>query len=154
DLPTLADGAEALAVGHAHVAEEYLVEMRGAGDLPDWPHLDARRFHVDEKVGEPLVLGGIEVAARHQHAPVAVLRPGGPDLLSVDDPLLAARLRARAQSREVRARAGFGEQLAPNLLPAQRLAGVAVALHLGAPGAQGGDAHAEADLEYAARHDK
>ena len=37
------DGAEAQAVGHAHVVEEHLVERRAAAHLPDRPNLDARR---------------------------------------------------------------------------------------------------------------
>ena len=36
---------EPLAVGDAHVGEVDLVEVRGAGDLLDRPHLDARRLH-------------------------------------------------------------------------------------------------------------
>ena len=93
-----------------------------------------------------------EVAARDQHAEVAIVRAGGPDLLAVDDPVVAVALRARAQAGEVGAGGRLGEELAPDLLAAQRLAGVAVALRLRAPGAQRRDAHAEADVEQAARH--
>src|SRR5262249_29370237 len=46
----------------------------------------------------------------------------------------------------------FGEQLTPDLLAAQRTPGEAIALPLRAPRAQRGDAHAEPDLEDAARH--
>ena len=122
DLPALADRAQALAVGDAHVGEEHLVEMRGAGDLLDRADLDARRPHVDEEIGEPLVLRRREVGARHQHAEIAVLRARGPDLLAVDDPVLAVALGARAQAGKVGARRRLGEQLAPDLLAAQRLA--------------------------------
>src|SRR6185436_4971016 len=106
----------------------------------------------DEEVGEALVLWRREVAARHQDAEVAVVRARGPDLLAVDDPVLAVALRARAQAREVGARGRLGEELAPYLLPAQRLPGKALAVRLRAPCADRRDAHAEADVEQAAGH--
>src|SRR5215813_306498 len=44
---------------------------------------------------------------------------GGPDLLPVDDPLVAAELRPRYRTGDVRSTARFAEQLAPDVLAGQ-----------------------------------
>src|SRR6185503_621120 len=44
---------------------------------------------------------------------------GGPDLLPVDDPLIAAELGPRHRTGDVRSAAGLAEQLAPDILAGQ-----------------------------------
>jgi hypothetical protein len=99
-----------------------LVEVSHAGDLGERTHLDAGGAHVDDEVGDALVLGHIGVGASQQDAVVGVLAERGPDLLAVDDPLVAVALGAGAQRREVAAGTGFAEQLAPQMVAAQHRA--------------------------------
>src|SRR5262249_20903164 len=122
DAPAVADGAEPVRIGAAHVAEEPLVEARGAVDLADRPDLDPRRVHVEEEVGEPRVLRRVGIRARHDHPEVAVVRAGAPDLLAVEHPGVAVAHRGRAQPREVAPGVGLAEELAPDDLPARHLA--------------------------------
>src|SRR5262249_31488339 len=61
--------------------------------------------------------------------------------------------RARAQARQVRARARLGEELAPHLGAAQGGGRVAALLLLRPVGEERGHAHAEPDLEVAAWHE-
>ena len=56
------------------------------------------------------------VRARHEHAPLRVLRAAGPDLLPGDAPAVAVGDRARLERGEVGAGVGLGEALAPDLV--------------------------------------
>ena len=76
----------------------------------------------------PLCLGAFGIAAGDDDAPVGEVRAGGPDLLAVDDPVVAVAHRARAQAGEVGAGGRLGEELAPDLLARQRLRRVAALL--------------------------
>ena len=151
-LPAVADLAQALRIGHAHVGEEHLVEVGAAGDLLDRPRLDTRALHVQEEHGQPLVLGHIGVGAGDDDAPVAVMRAGGPDLLAVDDPVVAVALRLGADARDVGTGGRLGEELAPDLLAVKRRLHVALELVLGRVGHHRGNAHAQADVEEAQRY--
>ena len=51
-----ADVADAVLVGHARVGEVDLVELGAARHLAQRPDLDAGLVHVEDEVGEPLVL--------------------------------------------------------------------------------------------------
>ena len=119
DLPAVADAADDVLVGDPRLLDEELVELGAAGDLAQRPDLDLVLLHVHEEVGQALVLGRLGVGARDEHAPLRVLRAGGPDLLPGDDPVVAVLDRARLQRREVRAGVGLGEALAPDLLGAR-----------------------------------
>ena len=55
----LFSAAQDLRLVHAHVVEEDLVELGVAGDLPQRLHRDAGRLHVEEEVGDALVLGRV-----------------------------------------------------------------------------------------------
>ena len=69
------------------------------------PHLDARAPSCrDDEHGQAGVLRRVRVGARQQEPAVGVVRAGGPDLLAVDDPVVAILHRARAQPGDVRAR--------------------------------------------------
>ena len=75
------------------------------------------------------------------------MRAGGPDLLAVDDPVVALLLRARAQARDVGAAGGLREQLAPDLFAGGELRQIMAFMLLIAIGHHGRPAHALADLE-------
>src|SRR5579871_328310 len=75
------------------------------------------------------------------------MRARGPDLLAVDDPVVALLLGAGAQARDVGAAGGLGEQLAPDFLAGGKLRQIAALGLLGAVGHHGRAAHALADLE-------
>ena len=62
------------------------------------------------------MLGDVGVGAGEQHAEVGDLAAGRPDLLAVDDPLVAVLDRLGREAGEVGAGAGLAEQLAPGLL--------------------------------------
>ena len=53
----------------ADVGEVDLVELGVTGHLAQRPHLDARLVHVDDEVGEPLVLGRVGIGACDEHPP-------------------------------------------------------------------------------------
>ena len=68
------------------------------------PHLHRLLLHVHQEVGEPLVLGGVRVGARHEHAPLGLVGQRGPHLLAGDHPLAVGLHRLRLERRQVRAR--------------------------------------------------
>ena len=145
DTPSLALAADASRVGHPHVGEEDLVELGLPGDLEERSHLDAERLHVDEERRHPLVLGEVGVRARHNEAERGDVRQGGPDLLPVQQPLLAVALGAGGQPGDVGSRAGLAEELAPDLLVREEGTEVALLLLGRAVGGDGGRAHPVAD---------
>jgi len=86
------------------------------------------------------------------------MRAGGPDLLAIDHPapirsLGAVALGAGADAGHVRAGRRLGEELAPHFPPVQRRLHVALELVRRGVGHHGRDAHAEADVEEAQRHE-
>ena len=74
------------------------------------------RVHVDDQVREPGVALALRVAARDEDAVVGDVRERRPHLLAVDDEVAVLAARGRAHGREVGARVGLGEALAPDLL--------------------------------------
>src|SRR6185312_7191342 len=87
------------------------------------------------------------IGADDQETVVGIMRARSPDLLAVDDPVVALLLGAAAQARNVGAGRRFGEQLAPDLLAGSELRQIAALGVLAAPGHHGRAAHAFADLE-------
>ncbi len=100
--------------GVLHVVQEDLVELRGAGHLLERPHVDAGLLHVDQQVGDAGVLLGLGLGAHEAEHVVRLLRRAGPDLLTVDDPLVADQLASRLEAREIAARAGLAVPLTPD----------------------------------------
>jgi hypothetical protein len=129
----------------AHVVEVHLVELRVPGDLLERLHGHARGVHVEEEVGDALVLGGSGIRPRQQHHPVRDVREGGPHLLAVDHVVLAVLDRAGLERCQVRARVGLRVALAPDLLAGEHLGRVALLLLLGAVGVDGGAGHADGE---------
>src|SRR6266550_2996066 len=120
--------AQPLRLVHADVVEEDLVELGLAGDLPEGLHRDARELHVEEEIGDALVLGHVRVGAGEQHHVVGDVGERGPHLLPVDHPVLAVLDRARLQGREVGARIRLRVALAPDLLAREDLGRIALLL--------------------------
>ena len=115
---------QALAVFHPHIVEEAFVDVGIAGSQLDLAHGDAGCAHVHPEIGQALVLGHSGIGARNDHAIVGEMGIGGPQLLAVQPPAVAVRLRLEAQAGKVRSGGRFGEQLAPDFLAAHGLAGL------------------------------
>ena len=73
-------------VGDPRVGEVDLVELGLSRHLAQWPGLHTVAVHVDDEVGQALVLGQIRVGAGEQQTPAGTVRQAGPHLLPVDDP--------------------------------------------------------------------
>ena len=67
----------------------------------------------------PRCFGDVPVGAGQQQAVVGVVRARAPQLLPVDDPLVAVALGARREPGEVGSVPGLAEQLAPRVLAGQ-----------------------------------
>ena len=76
-------------------------------------------MHVDQEEADALMLGQIEVRARHQNAEIRVMSAGVPDLLAVDDPPAVFQLCLGGEPRQIGAAAGLAEQLAPGVLTSE-----------------------------------
>jgi hypothetical protein len=92
------------------------------------------------------------VSLRVTIMPVAVVRARRPDLLTVDQPVVAVPGGGHAQPRQVGAGGRLAEELAPDLLAARHLLEEALLLLVGAVGHQGRAEHAEADAVDVGRH--
>src|SRR5262249_44084958 len=125
-------------------------EVRLSAGLLDRPHLDARTLHVQEEHGEALVLGYIGIGAREQNAVIGIMRARGPDLLAVNDPVIAFLLRARAQPRDVGTAGRLREQLAPDLLAGGQRRQIFAFLLCAGKRHHRGTAHTVADDEHRA----
>src|SRR5690606_19123206 len=68
---------------------------------------------------------------RQQQPPIGAVRAARPDLLAVDDELVALQHGTGAQAGEVRARVWLGEELAPDLVGSQDVPQEALLLRLG-----------------------
>ena len=111
-VPALVFFADAVGDRDSDVLEEHLIGLVVAVDGDDRPDRDARRFHVHEQVGDSRLLLGVRVGAHQQEAPVGVMGGGGPELLPVDDVVIALEARLRAQRGEIGTRAGLRKALA------------------------------------------
>ena len=125
-------------LGAAGVGEEHLGELGGAVDLLDGPHLDAGLVHRAQQVGDALVLGGVLVGPAQDEDVVGDEALGGPDLLTVDDPLVAVELGGGLQAGQVGAGVGLGEALAPGDGAGEDAGDELLLLLLGAPLQDGG----------------
>ena len=151
DPPPVVDLAEDVGHGHAHAVEEDLVEVGLAGELAQRAHRDAGVVHVDDEHGDAVALGPARVGPGQAGGVVAVLRARRPDLLAVDDELVAVAAGPGLHAREVGAGAGLAEELAPHVLAAQQRWDEGALLLLAAVDQDGRSAHAEPDFERAGR---
>ena len=123
-LPAVARRADDVARRRARAVEEHLGELRVAGDLHDRADLDARLLHRHEQVRESLVALRRGIGAAHDEAPVAPLRPRGPDLLAVQHPLARRRVpRASGRSRDPSRRSAPSSPDTRSLRPRRSAAG-------------------------------
>src|SRR5262249_34359038 len=88
--------------------------------------------HVEDEVGDALVLGDVGIRAGEQQAELRVLRRGVPHLLTGDHELVAVALGSCRERGEVAARARLAEQLAPELVATEEWPEVALLLLGGA----------------------
>ena len=132
-VPAVVDAADDVLLRAAGVGEEHLGELGRAVDLLDGPDLDAGLLHRAQQVGDALVLGGVGVGAAEDEDVVGDEPLGGPDLLAVDDPLVAVEHGLGAERGEVGAGVGLGEALAPGDLAREDLGQEELLLLLGAP---------------------
>src|SRR3989441_11107520 len=79
-----------------------------------------------------MVLRRLGLGAAEEEAPVGDVGVAGPHLLAVHDEAIAPALAARAQRAQVRAGAGLGEALAPEVVAREQPGEEAPALRLGA----------------------
>src|SRR6266481_8070585 len=97
---------------------------------------------------------GWSQSVRQQKPPMRLVRAGGPHLLPVDDPLIAAELGSRHRTGHVGAAAWFAEQLAPDILAGQNAQQELLLLQISAVRENGrGGEGANADLGNADRTD-
>ena len=91
------------------------------------------------------MLRRVGVGAGDEHAEVGDVGEGVPDLLTVDDPLVAVADRLRGEAGEVGTGARLGEQLAPDLLAGEHRTQEAFADLVAAVGGDGrpGEGHEE-----------
>ena len=88
--PAVVRAADDPRVRHACVGQEHLVEKGPAGHLTQWADVDrAVLVHVEREPRDALVLRRVRVRAGDEHAHVGDLAARRPDLLPVDDPLVA-----------------------------------------------------------------
>ena len=102
----------------------------------------------------PRCLASVGFVRHSTKIQLAVVAAGGPDLLAVDDPLIAIEHGASAQIGEIRAAVGLAVALTPTMLPGDDL-GQEVALLLLCAALDDGVAHhrdAEAVVVTARRH--
>ncbi len=130
--PPTADRADDVLSRDPRIGEEHLVEGRATGHLLQRAYLDALLVHVDDEVGDAAVLRDARVGAGDEDPPTAVLSARGPHLLTIDDPLLTVLHGTGLDARQVRARSGLGEQLAPHVAPRDHVGQEASFLILGA----------------------
>src|ERR1700720_3294247 len=71
------------------------------------------------KYDRPRCFGWSQSVRASKSPPMRLVRAGGPHLLPVDDPLIAAELGPRYRTGDVRSAARFAEQLAPDILTGQ-----------------------------------
>src|SRR5206468_11876970 len=116
DRPALVLAADEMVARDDHLLEEDLVELLAAGHLAERAHGDARRLEVADEVADAPGPGRGGIRARQQDAPARELRVARPHLLAAHHPAVAAALGAGAERGQVGARAGLGEELAPELV--------------------------------------
>src|SRR3546814_19138749 len=112
--------------------EKGLEEMRGAGKERGRLRRDAGRGHVEEEKAYALVLGRGRIGSYEAEDPVRLVGVAGPDLLAVDEPMVALVLTLRLERSEVVAGIGLRIALAPAYLPPRDLWEKPLLLLLGA----------------------
>jgi hypothetical protein len=118
DLEAVADGAEAIGIGHAH-----LVEMDLDGAAAALAHLvlglartETGHLLLDDEGRDPAPRAELPIVGGEDHDQVGHIAVGDPDLGAVEDPVLALACRGRAHGPGVAAAVGLGQGVAGELL--------------------------------------
>jgi hypothetical protein len=93
-----------------------LVEGVGVHQVDERHHRDTGRLQIDEEVADPPVLRRLLIRAGEQDHPLGEVPLTRPDLLAVDDVIIAVAHRPRLQRGEVRPCPRLGEALTPQHL--------------------------------------
>ena len=117
--PARATPAHHIFLRHADIGEKHLVEFGVAGHGLEGAHLDPRRAHRKQDVGNALMLGALSLGAHKAEDHVGILGGGGPDFLAVDDEIMAVFHGAGLQRGQIGAGAGLGIALTPDNFAAQ-----------------------------------
>jgi hypothetical protein len=116
DLPSLIQLSDEVLPRYSHVLEEHLVEAFVARHLHQRPDGDPGRLHVDQNVGDAVVLRRAWVGTGEAKHPIGELRVRSPNLLAVDNEKVADQLRARLERRQIGAGSRLGVALTPDVL--------------------------------------
>ena len=132
DVPAPVLLIDEVALFSARVGEVGLAEGRVAADQLDRPRLHARLVHIEQNEADALVLRRVGISTDEAEDPVGLVGVAGPDLLTVDDIVIAPIHRLRLQAGEVGARARLRIALAPANLAADDRRQMLLLLVLGA----------------------
>ena len=142
-FPPLVLRPDQIGLGHAHVLEEHLVELRVPGHLYERSDAHARGLHIHGQATDAAVFGRVRVGAHEQLDEVRAVGEAGPHLLTVHHENVAVLDRARLHGSEVRTGVGLGQALAPDFIARQDAGQIAPFLFVGAPVNQRGTRHHE-----------
>ncbi len=118
-VPAPIELAEQTRARHPDVVKVHLIEMVSIGHIDKRFDCNARRLHIQEKIGNPPVFWRIGIGAGQHKNPVRMMRHTGPNLLATNDKLIAILHRAGLQRRQIRTGIGLAVALTPNGLAAQ-----------------------------------
>ena len=90
--------------------------MIAAIDLIDRANFDAGALEIDDEHRDTCVLRLVRIGTSNDDSVVRDMSEGGPDLLTIEDPLVAISFGLSLKACDVTASAGFGEHLAPDRL--------------------------------------
>ncbi len=141
--PALIEIADPVPVRDGDVVEEVLAELGGVVDLPDGADREPGGVARHREPGESAVLGDVPVCSGQAQSPVGEVRVGAPDLLTVEDPLVAVLGGRSPGPGEVRTRRRLGEELADERVTRQHLRDEAPEEFRRGVRQHGGDAHPE-----------
>ncbi|KAK0334014.1 hypothetical protein LTR94_018300 [Friedmanniomyces endolithicus] len=144
-VPAAVQRADQVFLLHPHIVEEGFAEGGLAADQGDGPGGDARRLHVEQDEGDAQMFGRLRIGADQAEDPVGLVGVGGPDLLAVDDPVVAAILRLGLDRGQVGAGAGLGIALAPADFAAHDLGQEPLLLFFGPEGQKRRAQHPDAE---------
>ena len=152
-VPAAVQLADDLPLGHFDIVEERLAERAVAADQQDRLGRHAGARHVEQQEAYPLIFVRL-VGADQAENPVGLVGIARPDLLAVDDPVIALVLAERLQRHEVRPRPRLRIALAPADLALRHIGQDRGLLLLGAEFEQRRPKHPDAErIERRARLD-
>ena len=112
DAPALVHFADEILLGHLHGVQEHLAEMGRSADERDRASFDALALHVDQQEGDAALLR-TGIGADERETPVGMIGARGPDLLPLDQIMIAHIDAFGLERGEVGTGARLGKALAP-----------------------------------------